>query len=104
MSNQINPYKTNELIQEQHAINAHEFLLKFLAKFDSAKRGGIHDIIEISLFNMVNAAIKNIDVYLQQGHASINGNEIMQIMLDSYQKVLDSMKRNLETMKTIHFN
>lgn len=60
----------------------------FLAKFDHAKRGGIHDFMEISLFNMINLAIKNIDNYLSTGHHEVSATEIMHIVADSYQKVL----------------
>lgn len=49
---------------EEQVFNAHEFLQAFLNKFETAKRGGIHDFMEIALFNMVNSAIKDIDFYL----------------------------------------
>jgi|SRR5579872_2053031 len=88
---------------EQHILDVHQFLKDFLAKFDNAKRGGIHDFMEISLFNMINLAIKNIDTYLQTGHHEVNATEIMHIVADSYQKVLDGIKRNLGEMRPVNF-
>jgi hypothetical protein len=85
-----------------HALNAHEFLVRFLEKFHIAKRGGIHDFMEITMFNMINLAIKNIDDYLQAGHQEVNGNELMIITLESHQRVIDSIKRNLEKMDMVN--
>lgn len=93
-----------ELIKENHAINAHEFLQDFLNKFYSAARGGIHDFMEITLFNMINSSIKNIDDYLESGHKQVNANEIMHIVVDSYQKVLDNIKRNLDDLNEVNFS
>ena len=90
-----------EIIPEDHVLNAHQFLLAFLAKFELAKRGGIHDFMEIALFNMVNKAVKEIDIYLQSGHKSINANELMFIFADSCQKILDNIKRNLEILDQV---
>lgn len=97
------PNGQTEITPLDQVLDAHQFLKDFLAKFDHAQRGGIHDFIEISLFNMVNLAIKNIDTYLQIGHHSVNATEIMQIVADSYQKVLDGIKRNLGTMRPVNF-
>ncbi len=72
-------------------------------KYDTAKRGGIHDFMELTIFNMVNSAIKSIDDYLQGGHKEVDATQIMHIVADSYQKVLDGIKRNLETMKQVNF-
>jgi hypothetical protein len=93
---------TPDIIAQKHAMDAHEFLVRFLAKFDSAKPGGIHDFMEISLFNMVNLAVGNIDKYLTEGHKQVSANEIMSIVADSYQTVLDNMKRNLEKMGQVN--
>lgn len=90
-----------QITAQDHVLNAHEFLKAFLNKFDTAKRGGIHDFMEISLFNMINLAIGNVDKYLSQGHREVNGNEICQIVVDSYQIILDNMKRNIEGMKEV---
>ena len=95
--------KHTEVTARDQVINAHQFLLDFLNKFDAAKPGGIHDFIELTLFNMINSAIKNIDDYLQSGHKEVSANEIMSIVADSYQKVLDGIKRNLESMKQVNF-
>jgi hypothetical protein len=92
---------TPDIIVQNNALNAHEFLVRFLAKFDSAKRGGMHDFIEISLFNMVNLAVSNIDKYLNVGHKQVSANELVSIVADSYQKVLDSIKSNLEKMEQV---
>ncbi len=91
-----------DVIQQNHALDAHEFLVRFLDKFHDAKRGGIHDFMEISLFNMVNLAVGNIDKYLSDGQKEVNANEIMAIVADSYQKVLDNIKRNLETLRQVN--
>ena len=92
-----------EITPEDHVNNAHRFLKEYLSKFESAKRGGIHDFIEISLANMVNAAIANIDIYLQDGHKQVSATEVTHIVTDSFQGVLDNMKRNLEHMKQVNF-
>lgn len=92
-----------EITAQDQVLNAHQYLKDFLANFDTAQRGGIHDFMELTLFNMINASIKNIDDYLKDGHHKVNANEIMAIIADSYQNVLDSIKRNLETIKTVNF-
>lgn len=91
-----------DLIQQNHALDAHEFLVRFLDKFHTAKRGGIHDFMEISLFNMVNLAVGNIDKYLAEGQKEVSANEIMAIVADSYQTVLDNIKRNLEKLRQVN--
>ncbi len=98
--------KTNgntEITAEDQVLNAHQFLLDFLSKFDTAKRGGIHDFMELTVFNMINSAIKSIDDYLQTGHKAVDATQIMHIVADSYQKVLDGIKRNLDGMKEVNF-
>ncbi len=85
-------------IKENSALLAHEFLLYFLKKFDTASRGGIHDFMEIALSNMINESIKQIDSYLSSGHEVVSANELISIFADSCQKILDNIKRNLEKM------
>jgi hypothetical protein len=97
------PNGETEITAQDQILDAHQFLKDFLAKFDHAARGGIHDFMEIALFNMVNLSIKNIDVYLQSGHHEVNATEIMHIVADSYQKVLDGIKRNLGDMRPVNF-
>lgn len=92
-----------QITAQDQVLNAHQYLKDFLAKFESAQRGGIHDFMELTLFNMINAAIKNIDDYLKSGHKDVSANEIMAIVAESYQKVLDSIKRNLENMQQVNF-
>lgn len=94
---------STEITAQDQILNAHQYLKDFLAKFEKAKRGGIHDFMELTLFNMINASIKNVDDYLKTGHKEVNANEIMAIVADSYQKVLDGIKRNVETMKEVNF-
>ncbi len=94
---------TTEITPREQVLNAHQFLKDFLAKFDHAERGGIHDFMEIALFNMVNLSIKEIDKYLQTGHHEVSATEIMHIVADSYQKVLDGIKRNLGEMRPVNF-
>lgn len=102
--NDLNAMKQDEEITPQDKIlNAHQFLKDFLDKFESAQRGGIHDFIEIALFNIVNSSVKNIDIYLSTGHKSVNPKEIMSIFADSCQKVLDKIKINLEQMDKVNF-
>lgn len=103
MNNLESLKKEKQMKAQNNVINAHEFLLKFLEKFDHAKRGGVHDFMEISIFNMLNLSVKNIDEYLQTGHKQVNATEIMHIVVDSYQKVLDGIKRNLEAMNQVNF-
>jgi len=92
----------NELkAADQQVHDAHKFLQAFLDKFETAKRGGVHDFIEITLFNMINAAIGNVDAYLKQGHKEVNGNEIMEIVAISYQEILDNIRRNLDGLKEV---
>ena len=94
---------STDITAHDQVLNAHQFLLDFLAKFDTAKRGGVHDFMELTLFNMINSAVKNIDDYLQSGHRQVDATQIMHIVADSYQKVLDGIKRNLEGMDTVNF-
>lgn len=93
----------NQITAQDKVVSAHKFLIDFLNKFDTAKRGGIHDFMELTLFNMVNSAIKNIDDYLQSGHTQVDATQVMHIVADSYQKVLDGIKRNLEGMEGVNF-
>jgi hypothetical protein len=103
MSNELNkPNGLTQITPLDEVINAHEFLKDFLAKFDHAKRGGIHDFMEIALFNMINSSMENIDKYLQTGHHQLSATEIMHITVDSYQKVLDRIKRNLSEMPQVN--
>ncbi len=74
-----------EITAQDQVLNAHQYLKDFLDKFETAKRGGIHDFMELTLFNMINASIKNIDDYLQSGHKDVSANEVMVIVADSYQ-------------------
>ncbi len=101
--NELNRYESREVAAHEKIIDAHKFLLIFLGKFETAKRGGIHDFMEISLFNMVNSAIKAIDEYLESGHKTVSATEIMHIVIENYQKVLDGMKRNMENMIQVNF-
>ena len=93
----------NLLPPQEQILDAHKFLKEFLAKFDHAQRGGIHDFMEIALFNMINSSIKEIDKYLQTGHHEVSATEVMHIVVDSYQKVLDGIKRNLGEMRPVNF-
>jgi hypothetical protein len=102
--NELSKSKENNLLPpEQQILDAHQFLKDFLAKFDHAKRGGIHDFMEIALFNMISSSIKEIDNYLKTGHHEVSATEIMHIVADSYQKVLDGIKRNLGSMRPVNF-
>ena len=102
--NELTKQQNNSLLPpEQQILDAHKFLKDFLAKFEIAQRGGIHDFMEIALFNMVNLSIKEIDKYLQTGHHEVSATEIMHIVADSYQKVLDGIKRNLGEMRPVNF-
>lgn len=92
-----------EITPQDQILNVHQYLKDFIAKFDLAQRGGIHDFMELTLFKMIGLSIKNIDDYLKTGHKSVNATEIMHIVVDSYQGVLDGIKRNLETMKEVNF-
>src|SRR5277367_5784442 len=99
----MNEIKVNGLIKTESILNAHDFLLDFLSLFEGAKRGGIHDFIEISVYNMINSAIKSIDDYLADGHKSVDATQVINIVLESYQKVLDNMKRNLDKIEKVNF-
>lgn len=103
MMNELRPPEKQEIASLDKVINAHQFLKDFIAKFDTAQRGGIHDFMEIALFNMINASITNIDNYLKDGHKTVNATEIMHIVVDSYQNVLDGIKRNLESSRQVNF-
>lgn len=97
------PNGSTEITPLDKVLDAHQFLKDFIAKFDHAQRGGIHDFMEIALYNMINSSIKEIDKYLQTGHHEVNATEIMHIVVDSYQKVLDGIKRNLGEMRPVNF-
>jgi hypothetical protein len=89
------------LTPAQEIINAHEFLKQFIAKFDTAKRGGVHDFIEIALFNMVSEAIQAINVYLKPGYHHVDAAAVTTVAVDAFQKVLDRIKRNLEDIEGV---
>ncbi len=103
MNDLIKQEEKRLLPPEQQILNAHQFLKDFLDKFEHAARGGIHDFMETALFNMVNLSIKEIDKYLSTGHHEVSATEIMHITVDAYQKVLDGIKRNLESMRPVNF-
>lgn len=103
MNELTKPNSETEITPLDKVLDAHQFLKDFIAKFDHAQRGGIHDFMEISLYNMINSSIKNIDDYLQTGHHEVNATEIMHIVVESYQKVLDGIKRNLGDMRPVNF-
>lgn len=88
---------------QEKMLYAHGFLVRFLEEFDVAKRGGMHDVMELSLYNMISTTIGNIDSYLKDGHKAVSAQEIISIFIDSSQKVLDVMKRNLEGMHGVNF-
>lgn len=90
-------------IKKYNGMNAHQYLKEFIEKFETEERGGIHDFIELTLFNMVYSSIKNIDDYLKDGHKQVDATQIMHIVADSYQEVLDGIKRNLDNMKEVNF-
>lgn len=81
---------------EQKIQEAHNYLQKFLGDYGKAKRGGIHDFIELTMANMIQQSIVNIDTYLSAGHKTVNASELMAITADAFQSVIDGVKRNLE--------
>lgn len=89
--------------EAEQIIHAHEFLAKFLDRFALAKRGGVHDFIEMTMFNMINAAIKRIDDHCQATPGAVDANEIMQLTVEAYTSVLDKIKRNLDTIPKVDF-
>ncbi len=93
----------NELSSEEKMSVFHKYLETFLENFHKAKRGGIHDIIEISMFKMINNAIDSIDAYLEDGHKKVCGNEIITLTYESFQKTLDALKKNLDKAREINF-
>ncbi len=87
----------------EEILNAHTFLIDFISRFDGAKRGGIHDFIEMLLYKMIQNAISEIDTYLKTGHKQVEANEIMFIVLDAFQSIIDKSKRNLDSSKKVNF-
>ena len=85
-------------------LNAHKLLLRFVSEFDTTKRGGIHYFIEIVMANMVNKTINNVDEYLRVGHKNPDAKNIMHIVTDSFQNVLDGVKRNIEGVERVILN
>ncbi len=84
---------------EEAATRAHQFLIDFLNKHEESVRGGIHDFMQISLSNLLSAAIDSMTSYVAGGHRQVIANELVFIALDSYQKALDKMKRDLDGLK-----
>lgn len=74
-----------------------------MEQFNEAERGGVHDFIEIALATMTRNSIAKVNGYLQSGHKQVDANEILTIVTESFQEVLDKIKRNLEQAKTISF-
>lgn len=99
----MNELTKQEIESQETIIHAHEYLKEFLEKFEDAKRGGIHDVMELAIFNMIRLAIKNVDKYLSVGHKQVDATEVMHVVMDSYQTVLDNMKRNMEQAKKVNF-
>ncbi len=101
----MSSYELNvtKLSDEQKITQSHEYLMAFLNKYHASTRGGIHDFIETNIANMIGQAIADIDTYLQTGHKQVVANEIMCIAVQSFQKVLDGVKRNLERINTVNF-
>ena len=100
---ELRPPEQIDQSMEEYALTAHLKFLEFLNNFHTAKRGGIHDFIEISLYEMSVKAVENINKYLDEGHKSVNASEILHITADSFQKTLDQIKRNLEKMHGVSF-
>ena len=95
--------KKSLIMAQDELLKVHECLLDFLSGFNSAKRNGIHDYIELTIFNMITEAFTNIDEYLNTGHKQVAAKEIMHIVVESYKKVLDRIKRNLDGMDEVDF-
>lgn len=93
----------NEITPEDQILIAHQYLKDFINKFETEERGGIHDFFELTLYNMLGTSIGNINDYLKDGHKKVDPTQIMHIVSDSYQKVLDGIKRNLDNMKQVNF-
>jgi hypothetical protein len=75
-------------------IESHKFLQRFLDKSEGAKRGSIPDFVLILVTSMMTDTFENIDNYLSPGHSSVDGREIVTIIIETFQKVLDRVKRN----------
>lgn len=100
---ELRPPEQIDQSMEEYALAVHLKFIEFLNKFYTAKRGGIHDFIEISLYEMSAKAVENINKYLDEGHKNVNASEILHITADSFQKTLDQIKRNLEKMHGVSF-
>lgn len=94
---------TEKQTAEQEIDWAYSRIKKFLEDHDLAKRGGIHDFMEVIIANMIQDAISSINKYLQSGHHKVDANEIMAIAVGSFQKILDEVKRNLDGTKRVNF-
>jgi hypothetical protein len=102
LSNEQKETDKPDLIGPKNALDVHEFLMKFFDKFHIAKRGGIYDYMELFIFQMINLAISNINKYFLEEHKEVNINEIMFIVVDSFQTVLDKLNRNLEKVRKVN--
>ncbi len=88
--------KNPSLEPETMAMNAHQFLVEFLKRYDELERGTVHDFFEVTIAHMIQEAIMGIDEYLKIGHKNVSEVELMNIILDSFIKQVDKKKRNLD--------
>lgn len=89
----------NEIKKGDEVFIVHDKLKKFIARFDDEPREGIHDFMEVSIFNMLSEAIFAVENYLKKEHLTVNFSELVVIAIDAYQKGLDGIKRSYDEAK-----
>ncbi len=78
------------------AEHVHAFLVKFLERFNTTLRGGIHDQIEVILFTQLRAVIKSMAEKIEDRPSP---DEAFSLILNSMRVTLETIDRDFQEAK-----